>query len=361
MTHLTRSAAGCAPFLLWTTMVLGQSSPPAPQPADKQPAPAVERTAVTVNGHQITEREVETTCDAVLKEQMQGRPVPPDQLAQFRTRLRPQILDRLISNLLLDDDVTKAQISVAEGDLVQELEELLRAHLLRTGTTRADFEKRIQEQMGKPFKEFMATRAADPKFKQSVLHRRLLEKKYPTELVVTDEDIKTRYEASRDREFSKPEMVQASHVLIGTEATATPEEKAAARTKADNVLAEAKKPGADFAALAAEHSTCPSRSRGGDLGAFPRNGAMVEPFAAAAFALKLGEISEVVETRFGFHVIKLTDRKPATVVSLEQASDGIREQLRMEKTGNLLERHVAELKKTAKIAYPESKTPAPTP
>ncbi len=219
----------------------------------------------------------------------------------------------------------------------------------------------MQDQLGIPLKEFLATRATDPNFRQSVLYARLLEKKYPKELLVTKEAIKARYEESLDRDYRKPAMVQASHILIGTDEAIAQEEKIAARKKAETVLAEARKPGADFAALAVQHSSCPSRTKGGDLGFFPREGAMVEPFAAAAFALKTGEITDIVETRFGYHIIKVTEKKAAVVVPLERASETIREQLKAEKIGNLKQRHVAELRKTAEITYPESKTPQRAP
>ena len=88
---------------------------------------------------------------------------------------------------------------------------------------------------------------------------------------------------------------------------------------------------------------------------------MLEPFAAAAFALKTGEISDIVETRFGYHIIKVTDKKAAVVVPLERASETIREHLRAEKIGGLKQRHVADLRKTAEITYPESRTPQPAP
>ncbi len=104
-------------------------------------------------------------------------------------------------------------------------------------------------------------------------------------------------------------------------------------------MAEAKKPCADFVALAAQHSSCPSRMKGGDLGFFHREGAMVEPFAAAAFALKTGEITDIVETRFGYHIIKVTDKKVAVVVPLERALETIREQLKAKKIGELKQRH----------------------
>ncbi len=361
MMHRIRAVTGFALVALWPTVTLGQSSPPASQFTKQEKAAPVERAAVTVNGHQITESEVDRRCDAVAKEQAQGRAVRPDQLAQLRARLGPQILETLIDNRLLDEDVTKAQIKVTDTDLVGEMEKLLRAHLVRTGITRAEFEKRIQDQLGIRLKEFLATRATDPNFRQSVLHARLLEKKYAKELIVTKEVIKARYEENLDRDYSKPAVVRASHILIGTDGAIAQEEKIAARKKAETVLAEARKPGADFAALAAQHSTGPSRTKGGDLGFFPRQGAVVEPFAAAAFALKTGEISEIVETRFGYHIIKVTDKKAAVVVPLERASETTREELKAEKIGDLKQRHVAELRKTAEITYPESETPQQAP
>lgn len=361
MMHRTRAVACVAMVALCTAVTLGHSSPPAPGATGPEKMAPGESVAATVNGHKIKQSEVDQRCDAVVKEQARGRPVPPDQLAQLRARLAPAVLETLVDNWLLDEDVTKAKIKVTDAELVAEMEKLLRGHLVRIGATRAEFEKRLQDQLGIPLKEFVATRAADPTFKQSVLYARLLENKYAKDLIVTDEAIKTRYEEELERDYSRPAMVQASHILIGTDETMAQEDKTAARKKAETILAEARKPGADFAALAGQHSTGPSRTNGGDLGFFPREGALVEPFAAAAFALKKGEISDIVETRFGYHIIKVTDKKAAVVVPLKRASETIREQLRTEKIGDLKRRRVAELRKTAEITYPESKTVQPTP
>ena len=361
MMHRSRAVTGFALVALWATVTVGQSTQPTSQPGEQEKAAPVERVAVTVNGHQIMETDVEQRIGAIVQEQTQGRRIPPGQLAQLRERLEPQILETLIDNRLLDEDVERAQIKVTDDELSGEMEKLLQGHLLRTGATRAEFEKRMQDQRGIPLQEFLAKRAADPEFKQSMLHARLLEKKYPNELAVTDEAIKVRYEETLDRDYSKPAKVRASHILIGTDGATAEEDKVAARKKAETVLAEAKEPGADFAALATEHSACPSKTKGGDLGLFPREGAMVEPFAAAAFALKTGEISDVVETRFGYHIIKVTDKKEAVVIPLEQASETIREQLKAERMDDLKQRHIAELRKTAEITYPESETPPPAP
>jgi len=107
-----------------------------------------------------------------------------------------------------------------------------------------------------------------------------------------------------------------------------------------------------FAALASEHSTCPSAPGGGDLGYFPREGPMVEAFAAAAFELEVDGTSGVVETQFGYHVIHCTDRQEARVISLEEASAGIRTRLEREKLNELRARHVEKLRAGAEIEQP---------
>jgi parvulin-like peptidyl-prolyl isomerase len=80
-----------------------------------------------------------------------------------------------------------------------------------------------------------------------------------------------------------------------------------------------------FAAIAAKESTCPSKVQGGDLGWFPRSGSMVEPFAKAAFALQPYQLSDVVTTQFGYHLIMVTDRKPGKEIKFEEVKDDVRE------------------------------------
>ncbi len=127
---------------------------------------------------------------------------------------------------------------------------------------------------------------------------------------VSDADVEAYYERHKS-DYVKPEEVKASHILRKVEAGAGDEERAAARAKIDEILELAQAEGADFAELAREHSEDPgSGANGGDLGFFPRRGAMVEPFAAAAFALQeAGDLSPVVESTFGFHIIRLTERR----------------------------------------------------
>ncbi|TDI39721.1 MAG: peptidyl-prolyl cis-trans isomerase [Acidobacteria bacterium] len=137
-------------------------------------------------------------------------------------------------------------------------------------------------------------------------------------VTVTDREI-TRYYNENLTRFSSPEQVQASHILFKT----SPEvDEAEIRAKAESVLAQAKG-GADFAELATEHSEDTTSANGGDLGFFGR-GQMVPEFDQAAFTLPVGAISDLVETQYGFHIIKVTNKQEA----LTQPLEGLREQIR---------------------------------
>jgi len=350
-------AAACV--LLTSTLVAAppQTTPPASQPAESPAGGQADEVAVTVNGAVITEGEVNTLVGAVIAQQTRGAQLPEPLLRDARERLRPQILETLIDDRLLDAAVQGAGITVEETDYRAMLEKRLNDHLIRSGTSQAEFEEQLRSRMKTSLADFLTERSSDPDFRRSVQHERLLEKKYPDRFAVSGEEIQARYERDRENVYANPAMVKASHILFRTTTSMSEEEKAAARQQAEKVLVEARKPDADFAALAAEHSACPSKAQGGDLGFFPREGAMVEPFAAAAFALQAGQISDVVETRFGYHVIQVTDRKEASVTPLEEARSAIRDELVAEKSITLRKELVAELRQNAEISYPAGKAP----
>ncbi|MFQ5863312.1 MAG: peptidylprolyl isomerase [Candidatus Brocadiales bacterium] len=137
------------------------------------------------------------------------------------------------------------------------------------------------------------------------------------------------------------EMLRASHILLDTRALKTKKEFAAAFDKIHDIKGQLDG-GADFAELAKKYSNCPSAQKGGDLGFFPRKGVMVEPFAEAAFKLKVGEVSEPVQTQFGFHIIKVTDRKEAKDVKFEEVKQQVEENYINEETEKLIEKQVSE-------------------
>ena len=121
---------------------------------------------------------------------------------------------------------------------------------------------------------------------------------------LSDDSLQSFYN-SHQEDFRSEEKIRASHILVKVEESDTEEQKEEKRKKIDTILAKAKK-GEDFAQLAQNNSDCPSGKNGGDLNYFGK-GQMVPAFEEAAFALKKDEISDVVETNFGYHIIKLTD------------------------------------------------------
>ncbi|MEW6746286.1 MAG: peptidylprolyl isomerase [Planctomycetota bacterium] len=343
---------GVSATLLTGVLLVSGSQEPSPQETGAKEA-APDEIAVTVNGHSITESEIEKVLKAVVASQARGRPVPDEMIAQLRAQLRPRILELLIDNELLDEEVARETLTVSEGELRAEFERQLHAYLVREGLSLEEFESQISENLQMTLPQFLQKRAAEAEYKQSVLHSLLLEKRYPDELAVTEDAIAERYTEDLAEVYSKPALVRASHILLGTKELSTEEEKRAAREKAETVLGEVKQEGADFAALARKYSSCPSKERGGDLGFFPREGAMVEPFAAAAFALEKGAISGIVETPFGYHIILVTERRDARVIPLDEAKDGIKDELKGEKALEVKAQLLAQLRSTATIVYPK--------
>ncbi|MCD6326233.1 peptidylprolyl isomerase [bacterium] len=145
---------------------------------------------------------------------------------------------------------------------------------------------------------------------------------------VTENEMLDYYDA-HVKDYKKEEEVRASHILVKVPDGATKKLDDEAKKKIEGLL-ERVKAGEDFAKLAKENSDCPSASKGGDLGFFGR-GQMAKPFERAAFALKEGEISDVVKTQFGYHIIKLEERKPPETKEFEAVSAEVKSKLVDEK------------------------------
>ncbi len=172
------------------------------------------------------------------------------------------------------------------------------------------------------------------------------------QVVVDDAEVKKYYEEHQP-EFGTQEQRQASHILISVAAKATDAEKQAAKTKAEQILQQVKQSPQKFAELAKQYSQDPgSAANGGDLGFFG-HGMMVKPFDDAVFQLKPEEISDVVQSDFGFHIIKLVAIKPAKVQALDEVKGEIAQKLKLQKAGDKF----AELaEKFSNVVYEQSDT-----
>ncbi len=164
--------------------------------------------------------------------------------------------------------------------------------------------------------------------KISVVYLEVDPKDFEGEVEITEKEIESYYEYNA-KMYSQPKQVKAKHILLKVEPDDTEEVKNKVKERAEKVLEKARK-GEGFAALAKEYSEGPSKSQGGDLGYF-KTGQMEPPFEEAAFALKKGEISDLVQTRFGYHIILVEDIKEAGMTPLGK----VREDILAALTGNL--------------------------
>lgn len=152
-----------------------------------------------------------------------------------------------------------------------------------------------------------------------------LTKEIVDKIKVTEEDMKLYYK-THENEFKTPEMIKSQHILIKVNKSASEEEKKKAKGKAEDVLKKVKV-GEDFAKLAAEFSDdTASKGKGGDLG-FLQRGKMLREYENAAFSLKPGGISDVVETPYGFHIIKVEEKNDSVLEPYDNIKDKVKEKV----------------------------------
>lgn len=188
---------------------------------------------------------------------------------------------------------------------------------------------------------------------QRIIERRLLAEKIrfaevDDKVSITPDQVKKYYTANVSR-YSKPEEFRASHIMVKVDPSSTPEQRLALRARADLLLKRVNN-GEQFDDVAAKESDDLSRIKGGDLGYF-HSGQSVAEFEAAIAKLKVGETTNVVETLYGYHIIRLTDRRPPRQLPFEEIQDKIRKDLVASEKKQLLENWMSGLYKKAKITY----------
>jgi peptidyl-prolyl cis-trans isomerase C len=291
-----------------------------------------------VNGVKITRTQFDRELNRARQVYGMGRPIQAAQLPEIEKKT----LENLVEREVLFQESEKKGIKIDEAVLNNEL-----------GKLRERFPS--EDEFKKNLERMDLTEAGlKSEFARAMAVQQLIEEEIVANVEVSDKEIETYYTDHPDL-FEQPEQVRASHILIGIKPDANESETAEARKKIESVLSRLKK-GEDFSALAKELSTCPSNAKGGDLGFFGRT-QMVKPFEDAAFSLKPGEISDIVETRFGFHVIKLVDRKPQSTLALAEVKEQLEQQLKEQKIRSDMGKYVAGLKEKAKVErfLPESK------
>lgn len=334
-------------------------SPPAgatrPAEAEKE-----DKVLVSIGDFKIRESDVEPRLQEILQGSA-SRSSGMMQQMMIRAVYRPRIIESMVNQWLQENvmpkDAEKAGVFVTEKDLDEELEKIVQKAMSREGWTREQLDQKIQEQ-GKTLQDLLDETKANPDFYKSLLLDRILQKKFAEKLIVTPDDVKQYYGEHLADQFTQAEQVRASHILVktadrgpaGQMVPLSDEKQAVAKEKIEQILIEAKKPDADFAALAKKYSEGPSAPGGGDLDFFAKD-KMVPEFAEAAFAMQPGQISDIVKSQFGYHIIKVTDRKPAEVTSFAEAKDQIESHLVSQKKEKAVEEYLEELKKQVDIIY----------
>jgi peptidyl-prolyl cis-trans isomerase C len=307
-------------FLTWIVM-----------PALAEETKPSEGKVAEVNGSVISRVSFDREMSGVRQRFMSmGKPISPSQLPELEKR----VLDNLINIELLYQQSRKVGTKVDEAEVNAQFEALKKRF-----PTEAEFNSTIKRMK-------LTETAMKSQISRGISIQRFLDKMTLGKVEVSEEEIKAYYD-SHTNLFKKPEQIRASHILIKVEPGANEKDKEKVRKQIEDIRQRLVK-GEDFGALAKEFSQCPSSAKGGDLNYFGRR-QMAKPFEDAAFALKVGELSDVVETRFGYHLIKLTDKKPASIHSYKDMKDRIKKNLMQEKVRVEVSNYVQELKKTAKI------------
>jgi len=299
-----------------------------------------------VNGTAITRKDLDEAVQAFTAQlARQGRRVPRGQTAA----LQQSALDQLIGRQLILQQNSK-QIP-------------------------ADLDKRVQDQID----QTKASKGGEAEFKKSLADSGVTLEQYTREIrddliirevvrsildqqvKVSDDDAKAFYDANPDQ-FKQPDLVRASHIPIRCSPDATDDVKKEKRAQIEAALALVKG-GEKFADVARKVSEDPgSAKNGGDLGYFP-HGRMVPEFDTVAFSLGSNEVSGVITTQFGYHILQVTGRKPAQTLPFDQVKARIIDVLKAGKGREATRTYVADLRKSAKIEIflPESAPSALTP
>jgi peptidyl-prolyl cis-trans isomerase C len=302
----------------------GQATPIKPVPAQ---LPGV---VARVNGEAIDKAEFEKAVKSI--EDRNGSSVPADQ----RDRVYRSVLDQMIGYKLLLQETKARNLAVSDTDIDSRI-----AQIRGQFPSEEAFRQTLDQQ------HITIERLRDDA-RSEMLVTKMLQTEIESKLSVKPEQVVEFYQKNPDK-FMQGERVRASHILISVPAKADAAARQAAKTKAAGILDEVRA-GKDFAALAKQYSEDPgSAQNGGDLNFFER-GQMVPPFDEAVFAMTTpGQTSELVETPFGYHIIKLTDKQASRTVALDEVRPQIQQFLENQARQEATQRFVESLRAKGKV------------
>jgi peptidyl-prolyl cis-trans isomerase C len=264
-----------------------------------KPVPAeLPQVLARVNGEDVTREEVQEYIQNL--EARAGGPVPAEQ----RNQVYRGVLDQIVGYKLLLQEAKARKLAVPDAELNARVDEIRKQFPSEDLFMQMLIERKMTiDQVRSDARDDMVI-------------SRLIEAEIADKVAVKPEQVQEFYDQNPDQ-FTQQERVRASHILIAYPENADAAAKAQVRARAEQVLTDLKA-GQDFAALAKEHSEDPgSAVNGGDLGFFEQ-GQMVGPFNDAAFSLAPGATSDLVETQFGYHIIRVAEKQQARAVPLDE-------------------------------------------
>jgi peptidyl-prolyl cis-trans isomerase C len=298
-----------------------------------------EKKIATVNGEVVTMGEFERRLETVQRyyESNMGLQFEGESGAEMLKNLQEMVLDQLITEHLLQQEARKKDIKATK----EEVQERIEQDKLMVGGEQAYLDI-LKNQVKMTEKEYQAE--VEKQIVVEKLYKQVVEVQ-----TVSDEEIQNYYEENKG-DFYSPEQIKARHILVATE-------------EEGNALIKRINSGADFAQLAVENSIDPTANENqGDMGYFAEDAQFVPEFKEAAFKLKVGEITaKPIKTQFGYHIIKVEDRKAAGQQSLAEVKDSISEELKSNKESNHFQLYLEDLRQQAKIEKEELPTPEVTP
>jgi peptidyl-prolyl cis-trans isomerase C len=288
--------------------------------------------AAKVNGVGISNEKLERSFEEYMRES--GQNIAAIRYPDRVKVLRGEALDLLIEQELVWQAAQKKGIVATPEEVTKAVDKM------RAGFPSSDeFVSRlaIEGYTEESYREHMKHLVSAQKYLESLTRG----------VEVSDAEVHEFYAENVDK-FRMPEGVRARHILLKLAPDADEAARQAAREKMAGILAEARSEGGDFAALAKQHSEDGTAAGGGDLGYFPR-GRMPKPFEDATFGLEPGQVSDVVETRFGLHIILLEDYREASQAPEEEVGDRVREYLVTLKRKQIAEQTIKDLRSNADI------------
>lgn len=283
-----------------------------------------------VNGSEIKKAEFIAKYSKMTKAfTARNRPIPETLASRYRDSILKQIVDKeLLTQEIKKQGVSPDAKQIADG--YENYKKMFR--------TPENFKKYLE-----------SSGMSETQIRGNIAHQEavksLLSKQ--GDLKVADKEVQEYYAKNKAR-YEVKEQVRARHILLKVAAKDPADKASAQKAKAEEIFKKTQAKGADFAALAKEFSEGPTKTRGGDLGFFAK-GRMVPDFEKAAFAMKIGSISKPVKTRFGWHIIKVEEKKEGRTREFSEVKSSITKQIEARKNRTAKAKLLADLKKNGKV------------